>query len=51
MKDNPEEVKSMGVRGASVMVGLHADGDEELIVFEAKPVNPRTASDWDWGWV
>lgn len=51
MNQNPEEVRSMGVRGASVMVGLHADGDEELRIWECQPVNPRTAADWDWGWL
>ena len=38
--------------GTNVMVGIHANGSEELRLWNSSPINPETASDMDprvWG--
>jgi hypothetical protein len=51
--DNPvEEVRSMSLMGTNAMVGIHADGEEELRLWNSSPINPSTAADMDprtWG--
>ena len=53
---NPErsvqEVKSVQLMGTNVMVGIHANGSEELRLWNSSPINSETASDMDprvWG--
>jgi hypothetical protein len=46
--ENPvEEVRSMSLLGTNVMVGIHADGTQEVRTWNANPINPQTASDVD----